>query len=120
MKSGTGYQLPDGTYSNVSEVTFGGVSGSQAATIATDVIDVGARGCARLTLNVTTATAGSLDVTVQTRKDESDSWRTVAAFAQKTTVTSERKCFSGLDRQVRANCVIVTGPFEFSISGELV
>lgn len=120
MKAGTGYQLPDGKYANVDAVTFGGVSGSQAATIATDVIDVGARGCARLTLDVTTATAGTLDVTVQTRKDASASWRTVAAFTQVATVTSERKSFTGLDRQVRANCVIVTGPFAFSIAGELV
>src|SRR5438445_13547721 len=66
-------------------------------------IELGDRGTARLTLSVT-AVAGAgatLDVAIQTRRDAADAWRTVGAFTQATGVSSERKCFAGLDRFVR-------------------
>lgn len=122
MKPGTGYNTTDGRYSDVDEITL---FPSQALTTTTagSPFEVGGRGTVRLTLDVT-ASSGTptLDVTVQTRKDANDSWRAVAAFAQKTGVSVERKCFAGLDREVRVNCVIGGGSpnITFSVKGELV
>lgn len=82
---------------------------------------------ARLLLNVTAAsgTSPTLDVKIQTRKDASDTFRDLAsspAFAQKTTTGTERKCFTGLDRQIRVVATIggTTPSFTYSVSGENV
>lgn len=81
-------------------------------------------GTLRLLLNVSAAsgTTPTLDCAIQTRKDANDTYRAVAAFAQKTAAGSERKCFSGLDRQVRVVSTIggTTPSFTFSIVGEAV
>ena len=96
---------------------------SQASTstsVNSAAFELGDRGVACLELNVTTATAGTLDVAIKTSKDGgvNDAWRSVASFTQVTTTGVERKSFSGLDRFIRAEATIVTGPFAFSISGE--
>jgi len=97
---------------------------SQASTstsVNSAAFELGDRGVACLELNVTTATAGTLDVAIKTSKDGgvNDAWRSVASFTQVTTTPGvERKSFSGLDRFIRAEATIVTGPFAFSISGE--
>lgn len=101
-------------------------SASRTATTAGDWFDVGDAHTLRLLLDVTAAsgTSPTWDVAVQTRKDASDaSPRTVGSFAQKTGVASERKAFSGLDRQVRVNCTLggsSTPTFASSVTGELV
>jgi hypothetical protein len=80
------------------------------------------RGVVRLTLNVTKAGTGTLDVTLQTGETEAGPWRTLGTFAQATGVSSERKCFAGADRFVRASCAIAGGApaFRFSIAGDAV
>ncbi len=85
-----------------------------------DGFELGDRGVACLELDVTTATAGTLDVAIKTSKDNgvNDAWRSVASFTQVTGTGTERKSFSGLDRFIRAEATIVTGPFAFTISGE--
>lgn len=88
-------------------------------------IDVGDAHTLRLDLTITanSGTAETLDVTIQTRKDANDTARTLGTFTQKTDGTDERKCFSGLDRQIRAVTTIGgsdTPTFAFSLSGELV
>lgn len=74
---------------------------------------------ARLTLDVTAVTAGSVDAKLQTSNSTGSGWRDVEAFTQQTGVASERKSFSGLDRYIRVNYTVTTGPATFSVSGEL-
>lgn len=82
---------------------------------------------ARLTLAVTAAsgTTPSLTVNIQTSADNgaTDTWRTVASFAAKTGVASERKDFPGIDRYVRAQWAAPTGTtpsFTIGLTGEIV
>lgn len=120
-----GYTRSTGTYAgryadtlevNLMDQSSTGTSGNS------DGFELGDRGVACLTLDVTTATAGTLDVAIKTSKDNgvSDPWRAVngSPFTQVTTPGSERKSFSGCDRFIRAEATIVTGPFAFTISGE--
>lgn len=101
-------------------------SAARTATTSSDWIDVGDAHTLRLLLDVTagSGTNETWDVAVQTRKDASDSSpRTVGSFTQATGVTSERKAFSGLDRQVRVTGTIGgtdTPTFTSSVTGELV
>jgi hypothetical protein len=102
----TRYLSGDHSFADEEAVSFA-ASAARTADGAGDALDTD-RGVARLTLDVT-ATEGNaetLDVTVQTRKDTNDSWRSVGTFTQATAVGSERKCFAGLDRLVRASWVI--------------
>lgn len=112
-----GYQMANGRFANT--LACGLVPpAAQAATFTSAVIELGDRGTARLTLNVTAGT-GTLDVAIQTSADGT-TWRAVAAFTQATGVTSERKSFTGIDRFIKAVCTIGTGPFTFSVDGEAV
>ncbi len=75
------------------------------------------RGVACLDLSVTSVTAGTLDVTIETSADNS-TWRSAGtAFTQASGATSQRLTFL-CDRYVRAVGTIVTGPAVFSVSGE--
>jgi len=69
----------------------------------------------------TTAKTGTptLNVTVETRENSSDSARSLGTFAQQTDVASERKTFVGLDRQYRVVWTIAGGSpnITFSITG---
>lgn len=89
-----------------------------------NAIEMGGNGILRLLLNVTAAsgTTPSLTVTVETRYDAADSWRTVAAFAAKTAVSAERKVFAGVDRQARISWAVsgTTPSFAFTCTGEAV
>src|SRR5687767_3449690 len=116
-----GYQDGALKYVDAEDITLFG-SAARTATTNGDAVDTG-RGVLRLTLDVT-AVSGTptLDVEIQTRKDSTDAWRAIASFAQKTGVSSERKCFSGCDRQVRAVATIGGGTpsLTFSVSGDAV
>jgi len=115
-----GYQQKNGRYADTRDLALMGAVAMTATTnggaVETD------RGVARLTLSVTAAsgTNPTLDVAIQTRKDGNDTWRAVASFAQATAAGSERKCFSGLDREVRAVATIAgtTPSFSFSVVGD--
>lgn len=111
------YTMQSGRTANTVPVTIFGPA-SRPSTVNGAAVEVGDRGTARLLLDVTVGT-GTLDVAIQTSFD-GVTWRSVAAFAQATGVTSERKSFSGLDRFVRAVATIGTGPFTFSVTGEAV
>lgn len=95
-----------------------------AVTGAGNAIEMGGNGILRLRLNVTAAsgTIPSLTVSVDTRYDASDSWRTVGSFAAKTAVSAERKVFAGIDRQARISYVVsgTTPSFTFTCTGEAV
>lgn len=114
------YQMSNGQASGTDDKTLF-ASATITATTNGDAVDV-RHGVLALTLDVSAAsgTTPTLDVAIQTRKDSSDSWRAVAAFAQATAVVAERKCFSGLDRQVRAVATVAgtTPSFTFSVSGD--
>jgi hypothetical protein len=87
---GTGYQRSNGQYSNTEVVTLLGSTAFAEGTTIGDAVDIGGAGTVRLDL-VTTAKSGTsptLDVTVQTSKDPSYGWRTVAAFDQQTNTSS--------------------------------
>lgn len=91
-----------------------------------DWLDVGEAHTLRLVLTCS-ALAGTdetLDCAVQTRRDPSDaSPRTVGSFTQQLAAATERKAFSGLDRQVRVVATLGgTGSptYTAGVSGELV
>jgi hypothetical protein len=99
---------------------------TQTTTTESSAIELGDRGTARLALTVV-AVAGvapTLDVALQTRHDATDPWRSLGAFAQATAPGTERKCFVGLDRFIRAIATIGVAPgassFTFSVDGEAV
>jgi hypothetical protein len=79
-----------------------------------------------LVLDVTAAsgTTPTLDVSIQT-SDDNSTWRTLASFSQKTTVSNQHLSVSGLDRYLRFSWVIAgtTPSFTFSVGvlgGELI
>lgn len=77
----------------------------------------------RLTLAVTAAsgTTPSMTVTVETSGDGT-TWSSVGSFAAKTTTSTERKTFSGLDNFVRCSWAITgtTPSFTATVSGVLL
>lgn len=86
---------------------------------------LGDRSALRLKLAVSnvTGTNPTLDVTVRTRRDSNDAWRTVGTFAQKTGVATERKCFGPIDREVSLAWTIggTGGPsFTVKTTGEAI
>lgn len=100
-------------------------SAARTSSTTSDVYEVGDKGTARLTLDITavSGTTPSIHVQIETRKDySSGDWRVVDAFGPKTAVGSERRSMSGLDRFVRAVCTIAgtTPSFTFSLTGETV
>lgn len=116
-----GYQIGHG-HSGSDDVTLH--SGAITATTSGDAIDI-RHGTLRLTLDVTavSGTNPTLDVMLQTRRDSTDTWRNVQAFAQKTSVSSERSVFPGIDRQVRLVSTLggTDSPsFTFKVSGDAV
>ena len=113
-----------GRWANTEDVVLLG-SEARTATTNGEWFDVGDAHTLRLLLDVTarSGTSPTCDVSVQTRKDADDaSPRTVGSFAQKTAAGSERKAFTGLDRQVRVVQTLggTTPSFTSSVSGELV
>lgn len=96
-------------------------SAARTATAQSAAVDVEARAVVLdLVVSVVSGTSPTLDVVIETRRDSSDTWRSLGAFAQKTTAVTERKGFAGVDRQVRANYTIAgTSPsFTFAVTGD--
>jgi hypothetical protein len=112
------YTLSNGKFVDAFDVTLAPLASVAAGTTASPSVETGRRTTARLTLTATSGT-GTLDVTVQTSRD-GVTWRTAGTFAQLTGAGSEPKCFAGLDRYVRLSSAVGTGPFVFSVAGELV
>jgi hypothetical protein len=75
-----------------------------------------------LVVSAASGTTPSMTATVETSKDGSTNWSTVAAFTAATTVTSQRKVFTGFDRYARVSWAITgtTPSFTFSVQGEAV
>lgn len=100
-------------------ITFeGNLAGLNVAQITTTSSLTGGGAAA----TVTTSTPGvppTLDVTLQTSKDDSI-WRTLGTFAQMSAAGSERKSFPGCDRYVRATWDLngTSASFMFSIAGD--
>lgn len=107
---------------NLDDVTLS-PAGAVTTTANGSSVALGDRGTVRLLLNVTAAsgTTPTLDVSIQTSYDGT-TWRAVAAFAQKTTVSNERKSFTGIDRYIRAVYTVggTTPSFTFTVTGEAV
>ena len=116
------YTTANGRHADTLPVTLH-ESAARTATGTGSALELGDRGVLRLLIDVTAAsgTTPTLDVTVETSFDGS-TWRSVAAFAQRTSVASERKSFAGCDRFVRVSYTIggTTPSFTFSVSGEAV
>lgn len=119
-----GYQGSDGRWRDVETLTLA-ASAARTATANGTSVEVGDRGVACMTLDVT-AVGGdadeTLDVKLQTSEDGS-TWRDVASFTQVLQTggaTSERKSFVGLDRFVRAVWTLAgtTPSFTFSVVGD--
>ncbi len=85
---------------------------------------VGGGHTVRAFVDVTAAsgTTPSMTLTLETSNDGSTGWQTVASFAAKTAVSSERKVFIGLDKFVRWTWAITgtTPSLTFSCSAQLV
>lgn len=95
-------------------------AGARTATFTGSAVPCDEFGTAVLTLGVTAAsgTTPTLNVTIETTHDGTN-WVSVGTFAQKTTVSSETKAFTGLGQSIRAvNTIAGTTPsFTFSITG---
>lgn len=121
MPAVTGYHMADGRFARLFDASFNLAGTPRTATFNSASIELGdlPTMCIDLTVSAASGTTPTLDVTIQTSKDNA-TWRTVASFAQKTGVSTERKSFTGCDRFVRANCVIggTTPSFTFDITGE--
>lgn len=117
------YQPPGAPLARVDAVDLS-PTGAVTASGAGNPVEMGGNGVLRLRLIVVAAsgTSPSLTVTVETRYDATDSWRTVGAFAAKTGVAVERKVFAGVDRQARISWAVsgTTPSFTFTCSGEAV
>jgi hypothetical protein len=117
----TKFSSSRGRWEDVDDVTLA-ASAARTANGAGAAVDVGTATAASLVLAVTASggTTPTLDVTIQTRHDAGDAWRTVGTFAQKTAAGSERKSFGPLDNEVRASWAIAgtTPTFTFSVAGE--
>lgn len=116
-----GFTMQNGRWANTEEITLAALlarvaDGDGAA------LQLGDRNTLRLLLDVTAieGTTKELDVTVKTRRDSTDAWRTLGTFTQKTAVASERKCFAGLDREVMVSWAkhADTASVTFSVAGE--
>jgi hypothetical protein len=116
-----GYQKANGQWANTLDVTVLD-SAARTATFQGPAVEIGDRGTAALDLVISAAsgTTPSLTVTIETSKDGSTNWQTVAAYAAQNAAGTTRKVFAGLDRFVRANCAIsgTTPSFTFGINGE--
>lgn len=114
----TGYTMANGAYADVMQLSFFDLA-ARSVDATSESVECGERATARLTFT-TTAVSGTLDVTVQTSADNV-TFRSAGTFTQATGVTSERKCFAGLDRFVRVFADLSGGgSATFSVSGELV
>ena len=108
-------EVPDGTAATPATKT---------ATYQGAWIELGDVAALRIKLAVTAAsgTTPSMTVTIETSSDAgvSDAARSVGAFAAKTGVATEFKCFAGCDRYVRLNVTIsgTTPSFTFTCAGE--
>lgn len=117
-----GYRKQNGRWADTLDMTVL-TSGTRTTTGSGVVVETGDRGTLRLTLTVTAAsgTSPTLDVSIETSHDGT-TWRSLGAFAQKTTVVTERKSFTGADRFVRATYTIggTTPSLTFAVTGECV
>lgn len=115
-----GYSKANGQWADTVDAELV-ASAARTATFQSAALEIGDRGTACLTLDVTavSGTAPTLDVAIETSADGT-TWRALASFAQKTVAGSERKSFVGCDRFIRANCTIAgtTPSFTFSVAGE--
>lgn len=116
-----GYSKSNGQWADTQDVTLA-ASAARTATGNGDAVELGDRGTAALTLDVTAVggTTPSATVTIETSKDGSTGWTAVAAFSAATAVSAQRKVFAGLDRYVRASWAIsgTTPSLTFSVAGE--
>ncbi len=117
------YQKTNGQLTRNVDVTLASAS-VVTATGTTTAVEIGDKGTLRLLLTTAsvTGTSPTLDVAVQTSYDGSTGWTTVASFAQKTTATTERKQFTGIDRFVRLSYTVggTTPSFTVTVAGEAV
>jgi hypothetical protein len=109
-------------FRSVSTICLAGAV-TETASANGDWIEVGDKGTLRLILDVTAHTAGgdTLDVAIQTSKDQVDI-RSLGSFTQSAAVGSESKSFSGCDRFVRYASVLAGAGVSatFTIDGEAV
>jgi hypothetical protein len=117
-----GYQKTSGEFAEADDVVLFASAARTASANGTAVETD--KGVLRLLLDCTAAsgTTPTLDITIETRANSSDTYRSVGTFTQVTAAGSARKCFSGCDREVRAVATIggTTPSFTFSLSGEAV
>ena len=117
-----GYSMANGRWANTIDTTVLPAGTVYTTTTQGAAVEIGDRGTAALDLAITavSGTTPSMTVTIETSKDGSTNWQTVAAYAAQTTTGTTRKVFAGLDRFVRANCAVsgTTPSFTFGISGE--
>jgi hypothetical protein len=118
-----GYNKQNGSFADTDPVTLADAV-TLTATASQAGVETGDRGTLRLLLTVSAAsgTTPTCDVAIETSNDGSTNWRSMGSFTQATGVTSQRKCFSGADRFVRATATIggTTPSFTLSVAGEAV
>ena len=118
-----GYVMDNGRYADTQELVLDSAKSVSGASGNGTVTEVGDRGTARLTLDVTALGAGTtLTVTVKTCETSDGTYRTVLAFTPNTATGTERLSFTGLDRFVKADWALSAGTTTatYSVTGEAV
>lgn len=100
------------------ELALADVEAAGASTVNGDPFDTSEYSTLDLLLDVTSTGTGTLDVKIQTRT-AAGAWADVAAFAQKNSITSERKRFVGLGDECRTVAVVVgaSADFDYTLTG---
>lgn len=108
-----GYTTASGRYARTREVTLAAAGTVITATgvIAGSTVELGDAVSLRLDLTVSAVagTSPSATVAVQTSKDGSTGWTTVASFTAATDTGTEHKLFGPIDRFVRLNVTAFSG-----------
>lgn len=87
-ETGSGYQMENGRRASAERVTLIALAALAEGQTIGSVVEVGAKGVARLTLETTvkSGTSPTLDVAVETSPDGLTAWRKIAAFDQQSDV----------------------------------
>lgn len=116
-----GYQQQDGRYARTRDVSLKTNVATATGALASTVRELGENATLRLTLACTAVSGASpsATVTVETSTDGATGWTSVGAFAAATSVGSQRKVFTGLDRFYRLNVTAFAGTsVTFDVTGD--
>lgn len=116
-----GYQMANGRFARTKNLTLvDTVAVTATGAVSGSAVELGDKSTLRLTLNVTAVagTSPSATFTIETSQDNS-TWSTVASFSAATSVSTQRKVFTGLDKFVRVNVSAFSGSATPSVTATI-